>query len=509
MVSIRLDPTKVGSEIQTPVSFPGVNAGNNYRDEGFISLQDAITQSIIGDRVSNLSSAYTHENLPIDIRQMPYPAYLRDSFLQFVKLILGVLLVFGFTLSAGLITKEIVYEKETRLRESMLIMGLSKTVNWVSWYVKQLIFLSLIIIIIALILNVGGIFGFSDFSIILLLLFLYINAMISFSFLISTLFNSAKLSLVASIIAFFFNFLPFLFLFSRYDEAPAYVKVLLCLLSNSCLLIGREIISRREEEQVGQHWYNIATTKENFENFPLLYVYIMLIVDTIIYLLLTWYLDEVFPKEYGFRRPLYFPFTSEYWCGKQLCNSKLKEDKDEQDLAEDAFEHESADLRIGIGIKGLCKNFGKKRAVQNLNLNMFSGQITSLLGHNGAGKSTTISMLTGLYPPTSGKAYINDLDIAKDFDQIRKNLGICPQHNVLIERLTVKEHMHFFIRLKGVWSWKKAREEVSQMMKDTRLEDKANNLSHQLSGGMKRRLSVALALIGGSETVILDEPTSG
>ena len=79
---------------------------------------------------------------------------------------------------------------------------------------------------------------------------------------------------------------------------------------------------------------------------------------------------------------------------------------------------------------------------------MFKGQITALLGHNGAGKTTTISMLTGLYTPTGGRALINGLSVVEDIDLIRTNLGICPQHNVLFDRLTVREHLYFFSLLK-------------------------------------------------------------
>ena len=91
---------------------------------------------------------------------------------------------------------------------------------------------------------------------------------------------------------------------------------------------------------------------------------------------------------------------------------------------------------------------GSKVAVDELSLNIFKGQITALLGHNGAGKTTTISMLTGLYPPSSGSAHINGKSIITDMDSIRESLGLCPQHNVLFDRLTVKEHLDFFISLK-------------------------------------------------------------
>ena len=88
--------------------------------------------------------------------------------------------------------------------------------------------------------------------------------------------------------------------------------------------------------------------------------------------------------------------------------------------------------------------------MDNLYLNMYQDQITVLLGHNGAGKTTTMSMLVGLFPPTSGDAVINGYSILTDMESIRQSLGLCPQHNVLYDRLTVREHLNFFARLKVV-----------------------------------------------------------
>ncbi len=79
---------------------------------------------------------------------------------------------------------------------------------------------------------------------------------------------------------------------------------------------------------------------------------------------------------------------------------------------------------------------------------MYKGQITALLGHNGAGKTTTMSILTGLFTPTTGNAYINGYSVLTEMDLIRRSLGICPQHNVLFDRLTVYEHLAFFSMLK-------------------------------------------------------------
>jgi ABC-type multidrug transport system ATPase subunit len=121
-------------------------------------------------------------------------------------------------------------------------------------------------------------------------------------------------------------------------------------------------------------------------------------------------------------------------------------------------------------------------------------------------------MLTGAYPPTSGYARIAGKDIRTQIQQIRQDIGICPQHNCLFPQLTVREHMQFFSRLKGLYgqmNFHEAEEHIDQGIRDVALSEKRHTLSKNLSGGMKRKLSVAIAFCGGSKTVLLDEPTSG
>lgn len=114
------------------------------------------------------------------------------------------------------------------------------------------------------------------------------------------------------------------------------------------------------------------------------------------------------------------------------------------------FEKEPTNLPAGIQIRKLRKTFGRKTAVRDASLNIYVDQITALLGHNGAGKTTTVSMLTGLITPTSGTAYVGGYNIRTHIVKVRENLGICPQHNVLFDDLTVQEHIYFFSRLKGM-----------------------------------------------------------
>ncbi|KAF6122835.1 hypothetical protein HJG60_000032 [Phyllostomus discolor] len=239
----------------------------------------------------------------------------------------------------------------------------------------------------------------------------------------------------------------------------------------------------------------------------------MLLFDSVLYGLVTWYVEAIFPGQFGVPQPWYFFIMPSYWCVRpRRVLGKEEDDDPEKALRTEYFEAEPEDLVAGIKIKHISKVFrvGNKdrAAVRDLNLNLYEGQITVLLGHNGAGKTTTLSMLTGLFPPTSGRAYINGYEISQDMVQIRRSLGLCPQHDVLFDNLTVTEHLYFYAQLKGL-SHQKCPEEVKQMLHILSLEDKRDSRCRFLSGGMKRKLSIGIALIAGSKVLMLDEPTSG
>eukprot|EP00073_Rattus_norvegicus_P043935 XP_017446017.1 PREDICTED: ATP-binding cassette sub-family A member 3 isoform X4 [Rattus norvegicus] len=199
-----------------------------------------------------------------------------------------------------------------------------------------------------------------------------------------------------------------------------------------------------------------------------------------------------------------------YWFGEPALS---REESQVSDLPpSDFMEPEPVDLEAGIQIQHLYKEFTLKNstlmAVKDLSLNLYEGQITVLLGHNGAGKTTTLSILTGLYLPTKGKVYISGYDISSDMVQVRKSLGLCPQDDLLFPLLTVSEHLYFYCVIKGISSTNRPRE-IHRMLTSFGLLQKSNTMSKDLSGGMKRKLSIIIALIGDTKVVILDEPTSG
>jgi len=161
-----------------------------------------------------------------------------------------------------------------------------------------------------------------------------------------------------------------------------------------------------------------------------------------------------------------------------------------------------------IEVKKLTKKFNGFTAVNKVSFEVKKGEIFGFLGPNGAGKSTTISMLSTLVTPTSGKASINDFDIENQTDEVRRSIGLVFQDPSLDDRLKAKENLTFHARLYGL---KKSDyvERVKEVLKLVELWDRKDSLVKSFSGGMKRRLEIARGLIHFPQVLFLDEPTLG
>jgi ABC-type multidrug transport system ATPase subunit len=168
-----------------------------------------------------------------------------------------------------------------------------------------------------------------------------------------------------------------------------------------------------------------------------------------------------------------------------------------------------------LKLVGLSKGFRSKNseksfyAVKDLFLTVGDSECFGLLGPNGAGKSTTINMLSGYLEPTSGTILVNGNDVFAKKSEIRSKLGVCPQFDVVWPDLTVKDHIYFFAKVKGVVR-KSLNGRIHKIAEQLNLDgDCFNKASDTLSGGMRRRLSIAISLVGGPKIWVLDEPTTG
>ena len=165
-------------------------------------------------------------------------------------------------------------------------------------------------------------------------------------------------------------------------------------------------------------------------------------------------------------------------------------------------------MKNAIQINDLFKRFRDVTAVNGLSLNIKEGEIFGLLGPNGAGKSTTINILSGILQPSSGTAFVGGYDISVDPDKVKKIIGVCPQHSAYYKYLTGRENIKLFGNLHGM---PKAliKERSNLLIEKIGLEEAADIKSSSYSGGIVRRINLAMALINDPEIAFLDEPTVG
>ncbi|KAM6920758.1 retinal-specific phospholipid-transporting ATPase ABCA4-like [Lycodopsis pacificus] len=529
---------------------------------GFAYLQDMIEHGII--------KHHTGQDWPLGVyvQQMPYPCYVDDHFMITLNRCFPMFMVLAWIYSVSMTVKSIVLEKELRLKETLKAMGVDNGVIWYTCFIDSFVMMTASTALLTSIIMGGKVLNYSNPILVFFFLLTFTIATIMQCFLMSVFFNKANMAAACSGIIYFTLYLPHILCFAWQDRITKDIKLAASLLSPVAFGFGTEYLSRYEEQGLGLQWDNIMTSPLEKDTYSFLTSILMMVFDAVLYAVLAWYLDNVFPGQYGISRPFYFPFQASYWqtpapsqtaipdqdpetpetgnvekdtdsrgtpetytcngsAGRKACKHQRKRDQLERERellgrqeetpnqedcqeGQSFFEPEPLGLVMGVQIQDLVKVYdGSCRpAVNCLNINFYEGQITSFLGHNGAGKTTTLSILTGLFPPTSGTAYINGCDIRTDMDTIRSSLGMCPQYNILFKHLTVEEHILFYSLLKGR-TQEEAEREVEDMLVDLGLPHKRDDEAQNLSGGMQRKLSVAMAFVGGSKVVILDEPTSG
>lgn len=163
---------------------------------------------------------------------------------------------------------------------------------------------------------------------------------------------------------------------------------------------------------------------------------------------------------------------------------------------------------IVLETQDLTRQFGQLTAVNRLSFQVLEGEVFGFLGPNGAGKTTSINMICGLLEPTSGRVLVKGKSLTRDSKDIRRTIGMCPQSIVLWERLTCMEQLEFMAQMYGL-SGQEARQSGKRLLADLGLEEKSSSLARTLSGGMQRRLNLAMALVHDPDIVILDEPEAG
>ncbi|KAK3793768.1 hypothetical protein RRG08_043414 [Elysia crispata] len=480
---------------------------------GFSFIQDMIDHAII-----RYHTNVSHEP-GVYVQPFPYPNFVKDEFIELVYFGFPLFMVVSWTFSVSMIVSGIVSEKENRLKETLKIMGLGNGMNWLAWFINSLLTMMLSAAALCILLKFGQVLNYSDPSLVFVFLVAFIMCSISLAFFTSVFFDKSSLATVWSGLIFIATYLPDIAITVRLNgqEMTFAGKIASCISPTLAMAQGLKLIGNFEVQNIGAHWHNILDSPALDGRFSLLISIAMMFLDSFVLITLTIYVDKVFPGKFGIASPWNFCFRKSFWtAGETILSVRRNISLYDRQASltnyygrRGSYEPHKMKLKAGVAVRDLSKLYkgAEKPAVDKLTLNFYEGQITSFLGHNGAGKTTTLSILTGLLAPTKGTAFINDLDIRTDIENIRRSIGWCPQYNILIDYLTVEEHIWLFEQLRSCGE--DIVLDVDRLLKDVGLWDKRNCKSQDLSGGMKRKLCVLLAFVGGSTTVILDEPTAG
>ncbi|PHT46221.1 ABC transporter A family member 2 [Capsicum baccatum] len=502
-------------------------------------------------------SVIRNPNFPweVSFKEFPHPAgkTFNEVGLSAMVFFMAVA-IFGFVLQiSALIT-----EKELKLRQAMTMMGLFDTAYWLSWITWEtiLIFFSSTLTVIF-----GMMFQFDFFLgnnavIVFLLFFLFQLTMVSFGYWLSAFLNKAASATNLAFVIFIVGFITmFVSQMVRYPYSPQFAKrhrIYWSLFPPNLLTIGLQLLMDATEspKDPGINWSNMAkclprspgcvTTMSD--------VFILHVKTFFFWFILAIYFDNIIPNVSGVRKSkIYFLYPG-YWTGNggsnvkeggncSLCSGSLPklepitpDDADvlteENTVKKQAME--GGNSNNAVQIRGLVKTYPGKstggccccccrkktppfHSVKGLWMNVEKDQLLCMLGPNGAGKTTTISCLTGINPVTQGDASVYDQSIRSSMGMtnIRRMMGVCPQFDILWDALSGQENLQIFANIKGLppTSVDTVVAQLLSQSKITKVSAKMRSCSY--SGGMKRRLSVAIALIGDPKLVILDEPTTG
>ncbi|KAJ3102571.1 ATP-binding cassette sub- A member 1 [Phlyctochytrium planicorne] len=405
------------------------------------------------------------------------------------------------------VINQVLTEKELKLRHAMEMMGLKPFIYWGSHVISQSI-----VILVASITTVllGLAFRFkafvnTDAGVLILIFFLYTEAMVFLAFFITTLIRRARVGVLVGIFIFIVGLLFESFVFSESylgyvwwtAETPKWIANCLLLLpffnfgklflDITTLTTGKlDTVTSTYVPGPGFAWvalfqpvptdYLPVYPSGSVPDVPAPIVSIyFLLADIGIYGFLAWYFDNTVPNEYGYFLPPWFFLLPSYWGyeGSKArtisLSSWLKtvlaksypgyaiemEDPDVKSERESCYDaRNDSDVKIvnlrKIYKKALYPTKQDKIAVKSLCIAMQKGQVLALLGQNGAGKSTTMNILSGLTQAHSGDAYIFGYSVKNQMSSLRKIMGVCPQHDILFDDLTAKEHILLYAGLKGI-----------------------------------------------------------
>ena len=445
-------------------------------------------QQIISHYINKTYSQTTKTNVSIYTKPLTRPSIYNTYSLGLFPFILPLCISLGQSSSLFYIMSWMISERENKIDEFTKRQGISKTTYLISWFVTFFL-LTLIPVIISCVLL--QLFFFHQFFFIWLLFMeeLFLLNIFGLAFFIQSLVNKTQTgNLLMKIIILGITLLSIVI---TKPEVTIFAKVLFCLFPQVTQVFGLSTLLYLDNYETGIDMHLLFTNHNGLsfgiELIILITTFILYIAGALIILTL---------KLKG--------NVKETESNTFIQNANVALAQNHQALSEhNVMLKENNEL---LEIKNLTRFYGDLTAVNGFNGELFKNEIFCLLGHNGAGKTTLIKMISGLEDPDKGDILLNGKSIVVNKEYLFSNLGLCAQEDIFFEYLTVQEHLQYMCEIKGAQIDNK---EIDTLLTKLSLKSKMNCECETLSGGQKRKLCIALALIGNSKLILLDEPTSG
>lgn len=500
-----------GRSVRIPASPP-------YWTSAYLTLQHAIEASFVSTARTESTDA------PIIFRGLPEPKYKTSSVSAFIEFF-PFIWAFVTFINVIHITREIAAENFA-VKPYLTAMGLSTFMFYAAHVTMA--FIKFFIIFLFSVIPLTFVMDFVSPAALIVTVLMYGLGAVIFGAFVASFFDNTNSAIKAILVAWG------LMIGISYKLRPTLDEIPTCFLYglniNGAFALAVEAISdymRRERELNLLNMFNDSSL-----HFSLGWALVMMIVDIVWMSLGALIVDHVRTSSDFSLRTLFSSgqvlFQDDYDTqtdGQTAYNTRINEqmntmgtsslnppNADSDALLEGSTEVDGArdTARADISVHRLIKIWPTtgERAVDGLSLRAVRGQCSILLGHNGAGKSTTFSSIAGIIRPTYGHISICGHDVEREPGETRRHIGMCPQYNPLYDKLTVSEHLQLVHGLKGARK-SDFKEEMKRLLLDVKLDFKENERAMNLSGGMKRKLCVCMAMIGDSEVVLLDEPTAG
>ncbi|XP_064459425.1 phospholipid-transporting ATPase ABCA3-like [Ornithodoros turicata] len=408
-------------------------------------------------------------------------------------------------------------ELYTGLKNFLIVNGMSNTAYWTGTFVVEFIKVFLVMVPILYLWNNnphGGpaIFKKTSLEVQISLVSLFCSASVGNALLVAAVTPRPIVS-AASIVVLSLStlVLPLVAVAGtnmQYTHLMRYLQLLSCLFPHVafCYALASMFVNDRYADH-DIDWRNIHEV--GLQDVTLHKAMHAMLASFLGSVLLCVYIDKVWPYENDFPESAWFFLERSYWGADKVAHNPLKAKTLEQNAL--LVEPVSEEMKPYIVLYKLSKtvNTGQKQEILHcINLKLYADHITVLLGRNGTGKTLILKIITGATRPNRGTVFLNTLNIVNDGQEIRKLLGVCPQNVALYGSMTIKENLQFFAGVKEMHSVRPA-DEVNLALLEYQLYGMRNTRVRELKYGQKRRVQLAIALLGMPEYIILDEPTRG